>query len=116
MGGGDIAIRWSYRERIELVTNFNQQFESIQADALLYPSVACIPPAIAQTDDEDNARLVNMRCLRNTATVNYFDGCSISLPCHRSDEAPTGLMLSAGNGADDHLYQVAAAIEAVLAT
>jgi aspartyl-tRNA(Asn)/glutamyl-tRNA(Gln) amidotransferase subunit A len=103
-----------YRERIELVTAFNRQFESLQADALLYPSVACIPPALAETDDEDNARRVNLRCLRNTATVNYFDGCAISLPCHQPGEAPVGLMLSAGNGSDEKLYRIAAAVEKTL--
>jgi len=104
-----------YRERNAQVAAFNQQFESLQADALIYPSVACVPPAITETDHEDDARRVNLRCLRNTATVNYFDGCAISLPCHLTGEAPVGLMLSAGNGADDRLYQVAAAIEAELA-
>ncbi|MBT8437561.1 MAG: amidase [Gammaproteobacteria bacterium] len=103
-----------YREREQIVDTFNQQFESLQADALLYPSVACIPPAIAETDDEDNARRVNLRCLRNTATVNYFDGCSMSLPCHQPGEPPVGLMLSATNGHDEKLYRVAAAIETVL--
>ncbi len=103
-----------YRERGQIVETFNKQFESLQVDALLYPSVACIPPTIAETDDEDNARRVNLRCLRNTATVNYFDGCSISLPCHRPGEPPVGLMLSATNGSDESLYQVAAAIEAAL--
>ena len=75
-----------------------------------------MPPAIAETDDEDNARRVNLRCLRNTATVNYFDGCSMSLPCHLPGEPPVGLMLSAANGHDESLYQVAAAIEAALKT
>ncbi len=103
-----------YREREQIVDRFNKQFESLQVDALLYPSVACIPPAIAETDDEDNARRVNLRCLRNTATVNYFDGCSMSLPCHQPGEPPVGLMLSAANGRDESLYQVAAAIEAAL--
>ena len=103
-----------YNERDRIVDTFNRQFESLQADALLYPSVACVPPAIAETDDEDNARQVNLRCLRNTATVNYFDGCSISLPCHQPGDAPVGLMLSAANGGDDRLYQVAAAVEAKL--
>jgi aspartyl-tRNA(Asn)/glutamyl-tRNA(Gln) amidotransferase subunit A len=87
----------------------------LQADALLYPTVACVPPAISETDDEYNARRVNLRCLRNTATVNYFDGCAISLPCHHPGDAPVGLMLSAANGADDRLYQIAAAIETTLA-
>jgi len=103
-----------YRARNELVASFNQQFESMQADALLYPSVACIPPALAETEEEDNARRVNLRCLRNTATVNYFDGCSISLPCHHPGEAPVGLMLSAGNGNDEKLYRIAAAVEKTL--
>ena len=103
-----------YREREQIVDTFNKQFESLQVDALLYPSVACIPPAIAETDNEDNARRVNLRCLRNTATVNYFDGCSISLPCHEPGEAPVGLMLSAGNGDDDKVYRIAAAVERLL--
>lgn len=105
-----------YRKREQIVETFNKQFKSLQVDALLYPSVACIPPAIAETDDEDNARRVNLRCLRNTATVNYFDGCSISLPCHQPGEPPVGLMLSATNGSDESLYQVAATIEAALET
>ena len=103
-----------YREREQIVDTFNKQFESLQVDALLYPSVACIPPAIAETNDEDNARRVNLRCLRNTATVNYFDGCSITLPCHQPGEPPVGLMLSTPNGGDDRLYQLAAAVEATL--
>jgi aspartyl-tRNA(Asn)/glutamyl-tRNA(Gln) amidotransferase subunit A len=103
-----------YRARLELVAAFNRQFESLQADALLYPSVACIPPALAETDDEDNARRVNLRCLRNTATVNYFDGCAISLPCHQPGDAPVGLMLSACNGSDEKLYRIAAAVEKTL--
>lgn len=103
-----------YRERLELVAAFNRQFEFLQADALLYPSVACIPPALAETDDEDNARRVNLRCLRNTATVNYFDGCAISLPCHQPGDAPVGLMLSACNGSDEKLYRIAAAVEKTL--
>ncbi|MCP4981317.1 MAG: amidase [Gammaproteobacteria bacterium] len=103
-----------YRERQQIVDDFNRQFDILDADALIYPTVACVPPAISETDDEDNARRVNLRCLRNTATVNYFDGCSISLPCHRASEAPVGLMLSAANGADERLYQIAAAIEVEL--
>ena len=103
-----------YRERQQIVGSFNQQFASLEVDALLYPTVACIPPAISETGDEDNARRVNLRCLRNTATVNYFDGCSISLPCHQPGEAPVGLMLSAANGDDDRLYQLAAAVETLL--
>jgi aspartyl-tRNA(Asn)/glutamyl-tRNA(Gln) amidotransferase subunit A len=102
-------------ERGRLVTEFADRFAKLGADALLYPTVACVPPAIAETDDDENARRVNLRCLRNTATVNYFDGCAISLPCHADGSAPVGLMLSSVNGEDDKLYRIAAAVEAALA-
>ncbi len=103
-----------YREREEIVAEFKRQFALLEADALLYPTVACLPPAIAETEDDENARRVNLRCLRNTATVNYFDGCAISLSCHDKGEAPVGLMLSADNGDDEKLYRIAAAIESLL--
>ena len=100
-----------YRQREDLVSEFNREYALLEADALLYPSVACVPPAIADTEDEENARRINLRCLRNTATVNYFDGCAISLPCHDRGTAPVGLMLSSKNGDDERLYQIAAAVE-----
>ena len=110
----DAEQQQRYHERDALVAEFNVEFDRLEADALLYPTVACIPPLIAETEDEENARRVNLRCLRNTATVNYFDGCAISLPCHAGDSAPVGLMLSAKNGDDDRLYRLAAAVEAVI--
>lgn len=103
-----------YADRRQLVAEFEREFAALQADALLYPTVACVPPPIAATEDAEEARLINLRCLRNTATVNYFDGCAISLPCHHAGAAPVGLMLSAANGNDEALYRVAAAVEAAL--
>ena len=103
-----------YHEKARIIEQFNQQFRASGADALLYPTVACIPPSIAQTEDFDQARSVNLRCLRNTATANYFDGCSISLPCHKAGTAPVGLMVSAMNGDDENLYAISAAIEKVI--
>jgi len=100
--------------RNRLVAEFRRRYEALEVDALLYPAVACVPPALSETDDDEDARRVNLRCLRNTATVNYFDGCAITLPCHRSGSAPVGLMLSALNGADEPLYRLAAAVEAAL--
>lgn len=103
-----------YQEKARIIEAFNQQFRASGADALIYPTVACIPPAISETDSTDNMRNVNMRCLRNTATANYFDGCSISLPCHRPDEAPVGIMISAQNGSDDKLFSVCALLEILI--
>jgi aspartyl-tRNA(Asn)/glutamyl-tRNA(Gln) amidotransferase subunit A len=112
----DAEQRSRVDERRQVVTEFGRQFAALKADALLYPTVACIPPAIAETDDDDNARRVNLRCLRNTATVNYYDGCAISLPCQSAGEAPVGLMLCAANGGDESLYSIASAVETALAT
>ena len=105
-----------YQEKSRIVELFNQQFRASGADALLYPTVACIPPAIVETESIDDARRVNLRCLRNSATANYYDGCSMSLPCHPQGSAPVGLMISAMNGDDECLYSIAAAIEAVIST
>ena len=103
-----------YRAKAEVVKLFNSQFRQLNADALLYPTTPCVPPAISETDDPVSAARVNLRCLRNTVTANYFDGCSISLPCHSKGEAPVGLMVSSMNGEDENLYSVSAAIERAL--
>ncbi len=103
-----------YRERDEIVADFNRAWSELDADALVYPTVACLPPPLAATDDDAEARRINLNCLRNTATVNYFDGCAISLPCHDRGEAPVGLMLASRHGDDERLYAIAAAVEAIL--
>lgn len=100
-----------YHHKARIVEAFNQQFRASGADALLYPTVSCKPPAIAETGSDEDMRKVNLRCLRNTATANYYDGCSISLPCHRKGEAPVGLMVSSRNGDDDRLFEVSALVE-----
>ncbi len=111
---GDSEQAARLRDRAALVAAFGEAFAALDADALLYPTVACVPPPIAATADDGDARRVNLRCLRNTATVNYFDGCAISLPCHAPGDPPVGLMLAAPSGADDALYRIAAAIEPLL--
>ena len=103
-----------YAAKAIVIEQFEKEFNNLSVDALLYPTVPCIPPTLAETVDADNARKVNLRCLRNTVTANYFDGCSISLPCHKTGEAPVGLMVSAMNGQDESLYSVSAAIEKTL--
>ena len=103
-----------YREKAALVAAFHQQFGAAGNHALLYPTVQCVPPAIAETDDPEQMPALNMRCLRNTATVNFFDGCAVTLPCHAPGKAPVGLMLAAGNGEDQSLYEIATTVEQIL--
>ncbi len=117
LGGAGISDQEQlarYHEKARIVEAFNQQFRATGSDALIYPTVACVPPAVAEIATPDNMRAVNLRCLRNTVTANYFDGCSISLPCHAPGTAPVGLMVSAQNGDDEDLYAIAAAIEAAI--
>ncbi|HME19882.1 MAG TPA: amidase [Acetobacteraceae bacterium] len=83
-------------------------------DALVMPTVPIVPPRIAELNDEREYNRINLHILRNTALGNFFDRCSISLPCHREDEPPVGLMLVGETLGDARLFSIAAAIEAAL--
>ncbi len=84
-------------------------------DALLMPTVALVAPAIAllEADDQLYAN-TNGAILRNPGTVNFLDGCALSIPCHRSGEAPVGLMVVGQSGEDRRLLALGLAVEAAL--
>lgn len=103
-----------YAEKAAIVKRFNQTMKTLGVDALVYPTVACIPPKTKATNDPDNIGKVNLRCLRNTSSVNYVDGCAISLPCNEKGAAPVGLMLSSIHGDDDRLLSIASSIEQII--
>jgi len=103
-----------YQEKAALVERVETAFRDGGHDAIVFPTVACIPPAIAETADPETIGSVNLRCLRNTATVNYFDGCAVSLPASDQGAAPVGLMVSALHGMDDEMYRIAAAVESCI--
>jgi aspartyl-tRNA(Asn)/glutamyl-tRNA(Gln) amidotransferase subunit A len=84
-------------------------------DALLLPTTPIVPPRIAELDDEREYNRLNLLILRNTAVGNFLDRCAISLPCHRADEPPVGLMLMGETLGDARLFSIAAAVEAALA-
>jgi aspartyl-tRNA(Asn)/glutamyl-tRNA(Gln) amidotransferase subunit A len=85
-------------------------------DALIMPTVPIVPPRIAELENERDYNRINMHILRNTTLANFFDRCSISLPCHRADEAPVGLMLVGETLGDRRLFSIAAAIEQLLSS
>jgi aspartyl-tRNA(Asn)/glutamyl-tRNA(Gln) amidotransferase subunit A len=89
--------------------------ESDGYDALLWPTVAIVPPPIAAlvTDPEAYAR-VNALVLRNTSAANVLDGCAVSLPLAAARSAPVGLMVVGRRGEDAGLLRIAAGLEAVL--
>ena len=84
-------------------------------DAVVCPTCPIIPPALAEVEEERDYNRINLLLLRNTSVGNFLDRCSISLPIHRPDEPPVGLMLTGEAMADRHLMTVAAAVEAALA-
>ena len=98
--------------RARLIANLNAS--TSQFDALIMPTVPIVPPRIADLDDEREYNRVNLLTLRNTALGNFFDRCSISLPCHREGEPPVGLMLTGETLGDARLFSIAAAVEAAL--
>ena len=80
-------------------------------DALVMPTCAIAPPSIADMDDDKIFAKKNLMALRNCTLINMIDGCAISLPISRKDEAPVGLMLAAAGGSDRRIFELAAGME-----
>jgi aspartyl-tRNA(Asn)/glutamyl-tRNA(Gln) amidotransferase subunit A len=110
MSAADYIDLMSARSR--LIASFDRA--TAPYDCLLMPSVPIVAPRIADLDDERAYNSTNMLILRNTALGNFFDRCSISVPCHREGEAPVGLMLMGETLGDSRLFGIAAAVEAGL--
>lgn len=84
------------------------------ADAWLMPSVAVVPPKLADLADDVAFFATNGLVLRNTSVINFLDGCALSLPCQRGDELPVGLSITGMHGQDARVLQVSRTIEALL--
>ena len=80
-------------------------------DALIYPTVPIIAPAVAELSDPAVYNDINLLILRNPSVVNLLDGCAISVPCHEPGSAPTGLMVAGAGGTDEKVLSIGAAIE-----
>jgi aspartyl-tRNA(Asn)/glutamyl-tRNA(Gln) amidotransferase subunit A len=93
------------RERARLVGEMAERLAGI--DVLLMPTTSIVAPTIAEVADEKVFAARNAALLRNTAIINFFDLCAISLPLPAP--LPVGLMLAARNGEDRRLLSIAAA-------
>ena len=84
-------------------------------DAMIAPTVACVPPPIAPLIADDALFFArNQLILRNTAWVNMMDGCALTLPCHAHGAAPVGLQLIGRHAADHQLLATGRTVEAIL--
>jgi len=84
-------------------------------DALMLPTTPIVAPTIAEVAAPEVFGRRNAMLLRNTAMINFFDLCAISLPLPRPGGLATGLMLVGRNGDDRRLFCMAAAAEKSLA-
>jgi aspartyl-tRNA(Asn)/glutamyl-tRNA(Gln) amidotransferase subunit A len=116
--GGEGITAAEYLDLLRGRTAYIEAFaaETIDYDALLWPTVAIVPPPIASlaADPEVYAR-VNALVLRNTSAVNALDGCALSLPLAAAGGAPAGLMVVGRRGEDAELLRIGAGFEAALA-
>jgi len=102
-------------ERARLVAHFGRI--AAPHDALLMPTTMTVAPEIAPLEADDQAfGRANLAMLRNTTTINFLDGCALSVPSGATGEAPTGLMVAGVAGADRHVLRVGQAIESALAS
>lgn len=108
----DQDVREMHDARAEVIEAVERATRDV--DALILPTTPIIPPPMSAFElDADYMRL-NALVLRNPSLANFLDGCAISLPVHRSGEAPVGLMLIGRRGSDERLLAIAKAIEHVL--
>ncbi len=85
-------------------------------DAVVCPTVACIAPEIAPLIADDELFFkTNARILRNTAWVNFMDGCALTMPCQPTGDAPVGLQLVGLHGRDHAVLALGLGCEAALA-
>ena len=99
-------------QRADLIARVDR--ESADVDALIMPTLPLVaPPIAAFAKDEDFWRL-NARILRNTAPVNFLDGCAITIPMSQRGAGPVGLTLMGRHGEDRHLLALALGVEAVI--
>jgi aspartyl-tRNA(Asn)/glutamyl-tRNA(Gln) amidotransferase subunit A len=101
------------QERARLVRAMDARLADL--DALVMPTTPIVAPKMSEMATPDTFSPRNMLLLRNTAIVNFFDLCAISLPLPRDGGLPVGLSLVVRNGHDPRLFRIAAAIEKLLA-
>jgi aspartyl-tRNA(Asn)/glutamyl-tRNA(Gln) amidotransferase subunit A len=97
------------RRRDDLVRAMDARLQDV--DAVVMPTTPIVAPTMDEVSAPETFARKNGQALRNTAIINFFDLCAISLPLPRERGLPVGLMLVARNGEDARLFAMAAAIE-----
>ncbi len=93
------------------------QMEDLLApyDALIMPTIPIVAPRLAELQASDELYFAaNYLVLRNPSSINFLDGCAVSLPCHTPGTLPVGLMVAGAAMQDAKILAVARAIESSL--
>ncbi len=83
-------------------------------DAVVLPTVAILPPRLAELDDDQAFFARNGEALRNTLIASILDLPAVSLPL--VGDAPVGLMLIGRRGMDRSLLALSVAVETALSS
>lgn len=114
--GGELSAA-DYIRALEVRAAWKRRvFQKVHGyDAIIMPTVPIVAPAI-QPLIEDDAKFfaANGLVLRNPTMINFLDGCALSVPMHRGDEAPSGLMIAGTEMRDREILAAGLAIERVL--
>jgi aspartyl-tRNA(Asn)/glutamyl-tRNA(Gln) amidotransferase subunit A len=93
---------------------FIQQMSEDEPNTVfLLPTVAVVAPKLSDLEHDSEYDRLNLLCLRNTSLANVLNGCSISLP-FLSESEPMGFMLTAGNGLDQQILELAKVFEPIV--
>jgi aspartyl-tRNA(Asn)/glutamyl-tRNA(Gln) amidotransferase subunit A len=116
MAAGEAIPATAYVAALTRIATLRDEFDLATggADAVLMPTVAILPPRMAELDDEAQFFSYNSIALRNTMIANILARPAISLPIPAAQGAPVGLMLMGDRNSDHALFDTAATIERCL--
>lgn len=100
-----IASLW---DRDAGIRELDAVFNDYQVLAL--PTTPIVAPTHVEVAEQAGFNARNRLLLRNTSIANFFDLCAITLPLRFGQALPCGLMLLGRSGADESLFQIAAAL------
>ncbi len=100
------------RQRADFIARVEAR--TAEFDALAMPTLPLVAPEIAAFERDEDFWRLNGRILRNTAIINFLDGCALTLPIQEPGRAPVGLMLAGRRGEDRRLLALGRAVEAAL--
>jgi aspartyl-tRNA(Asn)/glutamyl-tRNA(Gln) amidotransferase subunit A len=97
-----LALRGARAAMIQAFADWFSDF-----DVVAMPTTPITAPRLTDLAEDAAWTRANLLALRNPTTINFVDGCAVSLPCHRVGEPPVGLSLAAPGGHDHRLLDIA---------